>query len=238
MDLPELCEPLFTRVCLLNRMGRKGGGNASYDALRADVEALFKRLGETANADPLLRTQWERLEVPLVFFVDSMIAESGLRAAAAWHQHRLAYDRKELAGDEKFFDLLDETLADPAPEAVERLRVLRTCLGLGFTGWYAGQTDYLRGKMAEIDARLGKSPAQTGPERICPEAYEHVDTRELMQPRVSHLGGLAVVFAGLCLIVITVEVYLFRAASLSVTDTAAAVSTLDPRTARAAPTGR
>ena len=32
--------------------------------------------------------------------------------------------------------------------------VLDTCMGLGFTGWYKGQTDYLQKKMTEIAARI------------------------------------------------------------------------------------
>ena len=59
----------------------------------------------------------------------------------------------------KFFDLLDETLNDPSDEATERLKIFYTCLGLGFSGWYAGQSEYLRGKMLDIshlDLRLSR----------------------------------------------------------------------------------
>ena len=37
-------------------------------------------------------------------------SESTLPFAAQWNQNRLAYERNELAGDEKFFDLLEETI--------------------------------------------------------------------------------------------------------------------------------
>jgi len=143
----ELCEPLFTKVCLLNRLGRTGGGVASYDQLRLQIEGIFSDLRKAADSDPVLRLQWEKLELPLIFFVDSMISESGLAVAATWNRSRLAYEQKELAGDEKFFDLLDETLNDPSDEASLRLPVFYTCLGLGFMGWYAGQpdADFFRG---------------------------------------------------------------------------------------------
>jgi hypothetical protein len=59
--------------------------------------------------------------------------------------------------------------------------------------------------------------------RLCPETYLNVDTRDLVQPPTSRLGGIAIVFAGLCLIVVMVEVYLFHAASLSLTDSLTAV---------------
>ena len=212
-------------------MGRRGGAYLNYEQLRGEIEALFSGLQKRAEADPALRAQWAKLEMPLVFFVDSMIAESGLPVAAAWHQHRLAYDRKELAGDEKFFDLLDETLADSSAEATERLKVFYTCLGLGFCGWYAGQPEYLRGKMSDIAARLPAGELPSGQDRISPEAYQHVDTRDLIQPRFSRLGGLALVFVGLCLIVTSVEIYLFRAAVLTITGTTGAIATLDPRSA-------
>jgi type VI protein secretion system component VasF len=224
MTVLELCEPLFTKVCLLNRLGAGGGGFLSADHLRLEIGQLFDEMRKSADADPALRVQWQKLELPLIFFVDSMISESSLPLAATWNRNRLAYERKELAGDEKFFDLLDETLADPSDEASQRLLVYYTCIGLGFTGWYAGQPEYLRGKMLDISQRIRAAMETDKTARICPEAYLNVDTRDLVQPPTSKLGGIAVIFAGLCLIVIIVEVYLFHAASLSLTDSLNAIS--------------
>ena len=90
MTILELCEPLFKKVCLLNRFGRKGGAVSYYDKLRLEIEELFKELERVAASDPLLKAQWQKVEFPLTFFVDSMIAESELPDAAQWHQHRLA----------------------------------------------------------------------------------------------------------------------------------------------------
>jgi len=225
----ELCEPLFTKVCLLNRLGRTGGGVASYDQLRLQIEGIFSDLRKAADSDPVLRLQWEKLELPLIFFVDSMISESGLAVAATWNRSRLAYEQKELAGDEKFFDLLDETLNDSSDEASLRLPVFYTCLGIGFMGWYAGQPEYLRGKMLDISQRLRTAMETDKTARICPEAYLNVDTRDLVQAPASRLGGIAIVFAGLCLVVITVEAYLFHAASLSLTDSLSAIGSQEIR---------
>jgi type VI protein secretion system component VasF len=219
----ELCEPIFTRICVLNRLGRSRPGLLDYDQLRSEIEQLFAAVRNSAEADPALKVQWQKLELPMIFFVDSMISESGLAAAAAWNRNRLAYERKELAGDEKFFDLLDETLNDPSDEASQRLLVFYTCLGVGFTGWYAGQPEYLRGKMLDISQRLKTAMDTDKAVRICPETYLNVDTRDLVEPPTSRLGGIAIVFAGLCLIVVMVEIYLFRTASLSLTDSLSAV---------------
>src|SRR6516164_4908403 len=154
MTILELCEPLFRKICLLNRLGRKGGGSLNYEPLRLEIEELFSQARQVSQEDAELRLQWQKLELPLIFFVDSMISESGLPLAPTWNRNRLAYDRKELAGDEKFFDLLDETLADPSDEASQRLLVYYTCIGLGFTGWYASQPEYLRGKMLDLSQRI------------------------------------------------------------------------------------
>jgi type IV/VI secretion system ImpK/VasF family protein len=226
MTLLELCEPLFKRVCLLNRLGRKGAsvsGALDHEKLRLEIKELFADIEKRASAEPGLKAQWQKVELALVFFVDSMIAESGLIVSARWHQNRLAYEQKELAGDEKFFDLLDETLNDPSEEATERLQIFYTCLGLGFSGWYAGQTEYLRGKMLDISHRIRPAMDADQTARICPEAYAGVDTRDLIQRPGLSIGAIAIIFLGLCLIVLTVEIYLFRAASLSLTDSLAAI---------------
>jgi type VI secretion system protein ImpK len=227
MTLLELCEPLFKKVCLLNRFGRKGASVSAaidHEKLRLEIKELFADIEKRANVEPELKVQWQKIELALVFFVDSMIAESGLIVSARWHQNRMAYERKELAGDEKFFDLVDETLSDPSEEATERLQIFYTCLGLGFTGWYAGQTEYLRGKMLDISHRIRPAMDTDQSARICPEAYTGVDTRDLVQRPGLSIGAIAVIFLGLCLIVLTVEIYLFRAASLSLTDSLTAIA--------------
>ena len=209
---------------MLNRMGRAQGNLTNYDQLRSEIEQLLAGIRNSAEADPALKVQWQQLELPLIFFIDSMISESGLAVAAKWNGNRLAYDRKELAGDEKFFDLLDETLNDRSDEASQRLVVFYTCIGLGFAGWYSGQPEYLRGKMLDISQRIRTAMETDNTVRICPETYLNVDTRDLVEPPTSKLGGIAIVFAGLCLIVVMVEAYLFHAASLSLTASLNAIS--------------
>jgi len=223
MTILELCEPLFRKVCLLNRLGRKGGGSLDYEPLRLEIEELFSQARQVSQEDAELRLQWQKLELPLIFFVDSMISESGMALAPVWNRNRIAYERKELAGDEKFFDELDETLKDPSDEATQRLQVFYTCIGLGFAGWYAGQPEYLRGKMLDISQRIRSAMETDKSARICPEAYQNVDIRDLIQAPGLRLGGIAIVFAGLCLLVTIVEIYLFRAASLTLTDSLSAI---------------
>src|SRR5207237_5114723 len=134
-----------------NRIARKAGGEkVEFSSLRATIQGHLDSINKNAQANPLLALQVKKLEMPTIFFVDSMIAESRLSCAAQWHQDRLAYKENELAGDEKFFDFLDETLNDSSPEATERLVIFYVCMGVGFFGWYAAQPAYLRTKMDRI----------------------------------------------------------------------------------------
>jgi type VI secretion system protein ImpK len=218
VTLVDLYEPLFQYICMLNRLSRKGSNEAiEFNALRTEMVSLLDSINKQAQEDPLLALQAEKLEMPVIFFVDSIIAESNLRCAAEWHKNRIAYSRNELAGDEKFFDLLDETMNDPSPEASERLVIFYICLGLGFTGWYANQPEYLRRKMESMAKRIGVADLERAG-RICPEAYKHLDTRNLIEPPSAKIGAMALAFLGLSLVALAVNFYLFRIGLLGLTD--------------------
>jgi type IV/VI secretion system ImpK/VasF family protein len=214
-SLTDLCEPLFQYVCMLNRIARNPGGeNIEFSALRKIIEELLADMEESAKADPRLESQFKKLKMPLIFFVDSMIAESGLSLAREWNKKRLAYDANELAGDEKFFDLLDETMKESGREAAERLAIFYTCLGLGFTGWYTGQPEFLRKKMIDLEQRIPPELIDTQhTAKVCPEAYQYLDTRNLVEPPGLKLATMGILFLGLVFIVLAVNFYLFRQAS-------------------------
>lgn len=219
MTLPELCEPMFQYVCMLNRIARNAGGEGlEYPALRPVIDSIFESMAEHAEHEPALKLQYAKMRLPMVFFVDSMLSESGLSLAPVWNKHRLAYEQNELAGDEKFFDLLDQTLEEHSAEADERLQVYYTCLGLGFTGWYFGQGEYLRAKMNVLANRLRKQMPTDPRARLNPEAYDHLDTRNLIQPPGVKLAVVAIIFVGCLLLTLLLNGYLFHAASQGLAD--------------------
>ena len=214
MSLSRICEPLFQYVCRLNRSARKGG-TFEVGILRNDIDGVFDKMKSSAAAANLSE-QLEKVTMPLVFFVDSMIAESELSIAVEWNKNRLAYEKNELAGDEKFFDLLDETLADATESATERLVIFYTCIGIGFTGWYAGQPEYLEKKMKEISGRIRNHMQADGGSVVCPAAYEHVDGRDLIEPPGHKLMGIAIALVGLIIVLFVTNTYLYREASRDV----------------------
>ena len=80
-------------------MRRKGSNEAiELATLRPEIIALLESINKRAQAEPLLALQAKKLEMPITFFVDSIIAESNLRCAAQWHKNRLAYAQNELGG--------------------------------------------------------------------------------------------------------------------------------------------
>lgn len=208
MTLLDVCEPLFQYICRLNRIARKAPEGLSLPQVQAEIRSLLAEMKARASADPAMRTQYEEIELVLFFFIDFMIRESGLAWARQWPS--LGEERNELAGEEKFFDLLEATLSDPSPQATERLAIFYTCIGLGFTGWYTGQPEYLRNKMRECAARLSTIMDTEDRDRICPEAYDNVDTSILTEPPGTSLVGIAVCFVGLVIVLFVAQIMFYR----------------------------
>ena len=228
MTILELCEPLFQYVCMLNRIARNAGGeNMEYSGLRPAIDSIFDSMAQIAASDPALQVQYDKVRLALVFFVDSILSESELSLAPVWNKQRIAYEQNELAGDEKFFDLLDQTLEDRSAEADERLAVFYTCLGLGFTGWYTGQPEYLRAKMNVLTTRVKKQMEPNARAQLCPEAYENLDTRNLVQPPGVKLMVVAIIFAGCLLLTLGLNGYLFHTASRGLADALREILTHD-----------
>jgi type VI protein secretion system component VasF len=240
MTLLQLTEPLFQWICRLNRIARRGtgpkgdttfvalsreaaataapavatrGSPLDYSVARSEIKALFEDMMSKAATDLRLSQQARKIELPLIFFVDSMISESKLPFAGEWNQNRLAYDRQELAGDEKFFDLLEETLKDRSDDASEQLAVFYICLGLGFTGIYFKQPEFLRKTMLSIAPRIRNLIENDQNARICPEAYEGADTRNLVEPPSSRMVIVGMTFAGFTLAVLISYLVMYREAS-------------------------
>jgi len=206
MTLLDLSEPLFQYICRLNRSARKGG-NYEMTQVQADIKGMLAE-GKSKSVGENLSDQWDKIELPLIFFCDFMIKESALPWAREWKE--LAFEHQEMAGDEKFFDLLEETLKDKSPAANQRLAVFYTCIGLGFTGWYTGQPEYLRRKMKEIAARLQAGGQIADAARICADAYEKVDSRDLIEPPGTKLIGIGIALLGLIFVLFFVYGFLYR----------------------------
>ena len=218
MRLIELCEPLFQYVCRLNRSGRKGAG-LSPAAVRADVKQILADMRGTSSQDAGLAKNYEAVELALIYFVDAMIEESGLPFAKEWAQQRLQTELKgKHSGDDDFFDLLDETLKDQSEAATEQLTVYYTCIGLGFTGFYTGNPEYLRRKMQEIQARIRHTMDSDAASRIVPSAYENVDQSDLIRPPGRSIVGFVIALVTVAIVVLVGNAYLYYSSTQTLSD--------------------
>lgn len=205
--LVELCEPLFQYICTLNRSARKGGGIYDQSQVRAEIKQILADLKYQASADPVMKRRYDQVEIILLFFADSMIKRSQLPFADDWES--LAYERKELAGEDRFWEILDEVLADKSDDATDKLGVFYVCVGLGFTGWHTGHPEQLRKKMLELSARV-RAMFEANPQaHLCPDAYAHTNTTNLIQPPASSLVGIAIALVGLVIVLLLANVYLY-----------------------------
>ena len=214
MKLVALSEPLFQYVCKLRRSAAKGCV-LPLEKVRADIQQLFEEMRRQASSRADLADQYERIKLPLVFFVDFMMRESDLSFRTDWVP--LAYGFNELSGDEKFFDLLESDLKDASEAATDRLVIFYTCLGLGFMGVYMGQPEEIRRLVGRISSRISRFMGTDGRTRICPQAYEHTDTRDFTEPPGTKLVGIGIAVIGLLIVWFITYFSLFYSASDRIT---------------------
>ena len=208
MKLLEIYENLFQYVCRLNRAA-KTQSHPEYVRVRSEIKEILNEVERTASADIRLLNQVKQLELSVIFFVDNLICTSRLKMASQWADNRLAKERNELAGDERFFDFLDQDLKDTSEGAVERLAVYYVCLGLGFMGMYQGQPDQIRRYMEQIFPRIRQWIDSDPRTKISEEAYKFTDTRVLTEPPSNKIILVTVIFAFLSLSVMIVYYALY-----------------------------
>jgi type IV/VI secretion system ImpK/VasF family protein len=212
MKLLEIYEDLFQYICRLNRMA-KTQAHPEYTRVRTEVKTLLDDIKRNASAEVPLANQVARMELPILFFVDNLICTGRLKFASQWSGNRLAKERNELAGDERFFDLLDKDLTDTSEEAEERLAVYYVCLGLGFMGMYQGQPEQVRRYLEQVFPRIRRWMDVDPRTRISEEAYRHTDTRALSEPQGNKIALVLVIFVFLSLSALVVCYGLYANAS-------------------------
>jgi type IV/VI secretion system ImpK/VasF family protein len=212
MTLIELCEPAFQYICRLNYIVRNGG-EIEYTQLRRDVKEILDNIAYKAENDSALNAKYEKVKMPLVFFIDSMVVESGVGCLSQWDSNRLAHDFNELAGDEAFFDYMDRAIEQAGSEDPEVLAFYYICLGLGFTGFYFGQPELLRQKMSIIQPHIHEFGDFDLTSKICPKAYESINTANLVERPTSRILGIAILFVGLTFVVFIAVIMAFRSSA-------------------------
>ena len=182
MTALRLYEPLLLYVCKVNRLVRNGVP-LSFGQVRGEVLGLLGDADARAEEEPGLRDYHRALRAPITYFIDDLFAQGRYPFAGRWHENRLGYVKDGLAGDEAFFDYLDEALKKPPSEQLsEQLLVYYTCLGLGFEGFYFNQPDRLRQYMKALEPAIRHYLVDDSVPRLVPQAYEYTDQRDFVRP--------------------------------------------------------
>jgi type IV/VI secretion system ImpK/VasF family protein len=148
-NLEDLCRPVFSRLCNYWQLNQAGNPPV-LERFREDIESALEDAKNRAASDPVLHREYERIELPLVFFIDFMVKEGGFSFRDKWRE--LGRNYNELSGDEKFFNLLSAALRDN--EAVNTIPLFYTMLGLGFEGAYRQDHEYIDKTMKQCAAQF------------------------------------------------------------------------------------
>ena len=229
MTLVEICEPLFQYICRLNRLGRKGG-RPDQGIVKGEIKAIFSDMRSRAEATPGMVGPYDHIEKVLMFFTDSMILSSQVTFSGMWKPFSMdprqlgIEEGAELAFDDKFWLLLDDTLSDPTESATHQLSIFYICVGLGFQGRYDNDPEYRRKKMLEMSSRLRGFIDSDQSARICASAYENVDSRPLHLSPARRLTGVVIALAVFTVGIFVGYVYFFGEAQKELTKALAYVS--------------
>ena len=169
--LVEFCNPVFRQII---EWGRVGADEKSVDPVeaRSVLVSMLDRMRLDSRQNPQLGQQFLQVELPLLFFID-FIMHDVIETGGSWQE--MAFERNELAGDEKFFDLLEQTLGNPTDPATERIGVFYQCMALGFTGTFEPNSPDLYRLFRRCALRLGLAPEIVESGQLTPEAYENLD---------------------------------------------------------------
>jgi len=213
MTLVQLTEPLFLYVGCLTRAAEH---KTQFDVeqVRREIISIFADIRLKAESHPSLAYQYDRtINLILIFYVDFMIKESDLNIAGEWVE--LAFDEQELAGDEQFFDLLEQTLATNTEVALQQLTVFRECLRLGFTGCYSDDWKYIRQLHSDIDGKVFGERFELSA-ALTPTAYEHTNEQDLPKRALKQFKAARwiVVLLVLAAIITNISLYYYSSGQL------------------------
>ncbi|MFP3040552.1 DotU family type IV/VI secretion system protein [Treponema primitia] len=164
--LEKICNPVF--LCLCNYWQLSCITNfVEKEKFQQDLIKCLGEAKEKSKEDPLLEREFAWIEKPLVFFIDYIVKEGRFPFRQEWRE--LSRNYNELSGDEKFFNLLTETLE--YPEFKNSFVLFYIMLGLGFDGAYRYNQQYIEQCMrlcmekAVIEYDVYSEPITTFPKK-------------------------------------------------------------------------
>jgi type VI protein secretion system component VasF len=138
-ELEKICNPLLLAVCNYWQLACMDS-QVALEPFREKIISLLEETKQVAALDEALAKEFSVIEKPLVFFIDYMVREGRFSFRNDWHVLGRSYN--ELSGDEKFFELLEETLN--YPDTKNSTDLFFIMLGLGFDGIHRENQAYIQ----------------------------------------------------------------------------------------------
>lgn len=198
-DFTALLQPLLSKLCEFYAF-KQVGQEVPYERLYGELKSEMNALSLRCSASPLLQQRYAQVEQVVVFFIDYTVKEGQFSYSAQYEEMARAFH--EFSGDEKFFDLLEETLKQGTD--LEMLRLFYLLLGLGFDGIFKRDRPYVHELMHQIKERLPPTFAVQSQE-LCP--VDNEDTEGQEQPKWYQLNLKKAVFL---LLAITILAWAFN----------------------------
>ena len=148
-ELEQLCRPLVRSLCEYWYYACRGV-SLDMEVVNHSLREHLIRIREQVEDDGRLKREFQKIEQPLVFFIDYTVKEGHFPFRDQWTE--IARDYNELSGDEKFFDLLSDSLDDP--DSSEQLMMFYLFMGLGFDGCHVDDREYVQRRMKVCAARI------------------------------------------------------------------------------------
>jgi type VI protein secretion system component VasF len=148
-ELERLCNPVLLCICNYWELAARNEP-VDQETMKRRLESLLREAKEKAGKNPVLAQEYQWIERPLIFFIDYMVKEGRFPFRYEWREFARNY--KELSGDEKFFNLLEETLN--YSEAISAVTLFYVMLGLGFDGIHRSDHEYVEQSMKRCAAKI------------------------------------------------------------------------------------
>ena len=172
LDFTVLLQPLLSKLCEFYAF-KQVGQEVPYELLYGELKSELNALSLRCSASPLLQQRYVQVEQVVIFFIDYTVKEGQFSYSAQYEEMARAFH--EFSGDEKFFDLLEETLKQGTD--LEMLRLFYLLLGLGFDGIFKRERPYVHELMHQIKERLPPTFAVQSQE-LCPEDKDEAELQK------------------------------------------------------------
>lgn len=172
-DLYNLVNPILQKICKCYTF-KESGYEISYQTIDNEFRDLIRVARQKSLQDSVLADKFNQIERPLVFFIDYFFIENSFSYSREYKP--LAHAYNELSGDEKFFDMLNDSLSKKEIDT-DVIEIFYIMLGLGFDGAFKREPKEVMRYMNRCSELLSIEfdPCK---EFLCPDLLKKKNNRE------------------------------------------------------------